>query len=941
MLNATLQCHLNTFNTPIAHDMKRNLYVDNIISGCDTEEQVIHYYKEARAIMNQAKFNLRSWASNSHQLQSLAQSEGTADKDPAVSLLGLLWSTPTDTITFPPKQFLISTEEHSVTKRIVLQMASKIYDPLGYLSPITIRARILIQELWQSGVDWDEPIHQNHQKTWIQIATDLQETSNLTVQRCYFIQTSNEPAELHVFSDASMKAYGAVAFLRTGNKTSFVLARSRVVPLKGHTLPRLELMGAVIASPLAHFIVSTLQYTSLQTTSVTLWSDSQIVLHWLHSSKRLKQFISNRVQELNDTFPDIPWCYCPTDHNPADLLTRGLTTGQLASSQLWQHGPQWLTNKTQQPVWNHSEILHLQVEEGTVEDPFEDNPLTMATQGIHNIIQISNYSTLHRLLRVSGYVLRFIHNTKQGTSRKTGPLSTNEINRSLSLWIHSCQQTSFSKEIHSLQSQTKKKRLPLVRQLRLFLDTLGYIRCGGRIHNAPVEEDTKFPFLLPRKHHLTKLIVFSVHIQQLHAGVNSTVTALRQRYWIPSARQLVRGLLHKCVPCRKTIGKPYPIPESPPLPHARTKDGKPFEVTGVDFTGALYVREHGTEIKAYICLFTCGLSRAVHLEVVKDLSVDTFLQAFRRFVARKSLPQLLLSDNASTYVSAAKELEQLFTSNQLEESLSVSGVQWKFIPKRAPWYGGFRERLIGMTKNVMKKVLGRSFISFEALQTLAVEIEAVLNDRPLTYLSADVNDPDPLTPSHLLYGRRIVSLPHAIVEDGEINDPTFLTSSILQEKAKRQVQILQHFQQRWKREYLTSLRDTHRGTDPCKLTIKVGDIVLVHDDVPRSRWQLAVIEELIEGLDGGIRAAKIRTTTGRTNRPVAKLFPLEVNAMSQANATTGSEANAQPSNNALDGSVTTSNTVGNRFTRNAAIRARNRIKGWTDLLSVAPEDADN
>ena len=144
---------------------------------------------------------------------------------------------------------------------------------------------------------------------------------------------------------------------------------------------------------------------------------------------------------------------------------------------------------------------------------------------------------------------------------------------------------------------------------------------------------------------------------------------------------------------------------------------------------------------------------------MRDLSVDTFMQAFRRFAARKSLPRLLISDNASTYVSAAKELEQLFSSDKLEESLRTRGVQWKFIPKRAPWYGGFWERLIGMTKNVLKKVLGRSFITFEALQTLAVEIEGTLNDRPLTYLSADISDPNPLTPSHLLYGRRIMSLP--------------------------------------------------------------------------------------------------------------------------------------------------------------------------------------
>lgn len=319
-----------------------------------------------------------------------------------------------------------------------------------------------------------------------------------------------------------------------------------------------------------------------------------------------------------------------------------------------------------------------------------------------------------------------------------------------------------------------------------------------------MKADTKFPYLLPKSHHLTNLIVYAVHAQ-LHAGVNSTVTAIRQQYWIPSARQLVRQFLRKCVPCRKTSGKAYPIPESPPLPKARTTEGKPFEVTGVDFTGALYTRDHGTESKAYLCLFTCGLSRAVHLEVVQDLSVETFLRAFQRFAARKSLPRLLLSDNASTFESAAEELRKLMNSKELAETLNTRGVKWNFIPKRAPWYGGFWERMIGMTKSILKKVLGRSFITLEALQTLVVEIEAVLNDRPLTYQSADILDPEPLTPSHLLYGRRITTLPYIPTEDDELTDPTYTTGTMLRNKAQRQEQLLQHFQTHWRREYLTAL----------------------------------------------------------------------------------------------------------------------------------------
>ena len=160
------------------------------------------------------------------------------------------------------------------------------------------------------------------------------------------------------------------------------------------------------------------------------------------------------------------------------------------------------------------------------------------------------------------------------------------------------------------------------------------------------------------------------------------------------------------------------------------RDAPPFTVTGIDFTGALYVQEHNRESKVYICLYTCATSRAIHLEVVNDLSVDMFLLSFRRFASRRALPSIVVSDNASTYQSVAEELQQLFRSKELTEHLSKHGVQWRFIPKRAPWYGGWWKRLIGLTKSTLKKVLGRAHISLTTLQTLVVEVEAVLNDCP-------------------------------------------------------------------------------------------------------------------------------------------------------------------------------------------------------------------
>jgi len=184
--------------------------------------------------------------------------------------------------------------------------------------------------------------------------------------------------------------------------------------------------------------------------------------------------------------------------------------------------------------------------------------------------------------------------------------------------------------------------------------------------------------------------------------------------------------------CRKVAGKPFPVPDPPPLPQARVQDGPPFSVTGIDFTGAMYVKNEGSvgEYKVYVCLFTCASTRAIHLEVVTDLTEMTFLQVFRRFAACRSLPHLIISDNASTYTSAAKKLSKLFQSSTLKSALMHRGTVWKFIPKRAPWYGGFWERLIGVVKVSLKKTLGRAYVTLPVLQTTIVEVEAVINDRP-------------------------------------------------------------------------------------------------------------------------------------------------------------------------------------------------------------------
>jgi len=277
----------------------------------------------------QCSFQLAFLGSNSPKLQSRAESDGVLDTGTTVNLLGLKWNTCTDTLSLSQCQITSNTV---MTKRTVLQTASKQYDPLGWLAPIVIRAKLLIQELWRKQVNWDDPFDNGFNNRWFKVATDIEQAASMVMACRYSVMSSNKSVFLHVFADAS--TYGAVAYLQNAENVDFVMAKSRVSPLKITTLPRLELRAAVIAAQLAEFVQSTFQH-HFNNIDIKLWSDSQITLHWIFSKKQLKPFIANRVREICSLFPNSVWGYCHTEDNAADLLTQGLTPNQLHLSTSW------------------------------------------------------------------------------------------------------------------------------------------------------------------------------------------------------------------------------------------------------------------------------------------------------------------------------------------------------------------------------------------------------------------------------------------------------------------------------------------------------------------------------------------------------------------------------------------------------------------------------
>jgi len=666
---------------------------------------------------------------------------------------------------------------------------------------------------------------------------------------------------------------------------------------------------------------------------MVLWSDSQVVLHWIHSARKLPTFVVNRVKYIKETnFSDVK--YCPTGDNPADLLTRGISTAELISSELWMNGPPWLTTGDWPICHLHDEkILSCQSESINDEHHSHVNSThcdNTEKQGISCVIDIKRFSKLEKLLRVTAYVLRFIKTTKKQMFETKAFISVPELNEARKLWIKSTQREVYSQELQHLQNKTKGKAC-LVRQLKLFTDDQGLIRCGGRLHNASVKYETKHPILLPKKHHFTRLVVTWAHKLVLHAGQETTVSFVRDMFWIPQIRQIVKSVIRSCVPCRKVNGKSYKTPETPPLPKCRLEEAPPFTVTGVDFTGALHYKNADNTIsKAYICLFTCGVTRAIHLEVVMNMTTLSFLHAFRRFTARRSLPSHMISDNGTTFIKAAEEIKTICEDSQLHDYLAGRNVQWTFIPKRAPWFGGFYERMVGVTKTVLKKILGKRMLSWDELNTIVVETEAVVNDRPITYAAAYHDELIPLSPSMLLHGRPMSTLPYLDVSKEDLEDTDYGNSeSVLQDRSRKMDELSKELWRRWKEEYLPTLREFHinnanRQKGGTTNTIKEGDVVLVHEDNKKKvMWPLAVVTKLKVGNDGLVRSAEIRMKGGTSNRPITKLYPLEI----------CSHNGIQPSDDETQThDQLTVDTKTDRPKRRAADKARSVIKHWSDLL---------
>ncbi|KAJ8041002.1 hypothetical protein HOLleu_15480 [Holothuria leucospilota] len=818
-----------THGEDVTEFIKRNFYVDDGLTSVQDDKSAISLLQRSCKALATRNLRFHKIVSNRKSvLEALPEEDRAEDlrsvnfhreELPCQRSLGMHWHLETDTFTFK-----VNLPDKPISRRGVLSVASSIYDPIGLVSPVSIQGKLILRELMKemegekkTPADiWDRPLPEKCRPKWNKWRDSLHHLENVHVPRCYtppdFGPVSRQ--ELHAFSDASDLAIGAVVYLRQISQlgvvhVSLVIAKARVTPKHAVSIPRLELCAAVLATTLVQTISPELE-GRLEIDNITYYKDSKVVLGYIsNESKRFHVYLANRVHKIRAVSDPNQWQYIPTDQNPADIASRSVPADQLTKT-TWFRGPDFL--------WQAE--------------------LQKAERVILKAVQEEGFSAEISKLRAA-----------KANSEHTKP--------------------------------TIKKGSPLCR-LNPFLDEDGIIKVGGRLGRSDLPFTRRHPILLPKNTHVSRLIVEHFHGKVLHQGRQMTLGAVRSGgFWIIASHCLVRRVIHDCCTCKRLRGIPL-TQQMADLPEDRVGATPPFTNVGIDVFGPWTVlsrktRANSSDAKRWAVIFTCLYSRAVPAEVIESLDTSSFIMALRRFLAIRGPVAKMRSYQGTNFKGAKGELETAslnFDHDHIRKFLSSQDCEWIFNPPHASHFGGVWERQIRTMRQVLSSMflqLGKHHLTHEVLVTFMAEASAIVNSRPITYISTDANDPSPLSPSMLLTQKSLPLRP----PPGE-----FVQQDLFGRKRWRQVQYLaDQFWVRWKKEYLYNLQSRQKWLHP-QPNINEGDVVILKQrHAVRFNWPLARVLKVHKSKDGKVRKVDIvvcaEGTKRHLTRPISELILIE------------------------------------------------------------------
>ena len=911
--------------------IKDLMYMDDLIASESSVEKAVKVALDCIKICRHVNWNLISFQSNS--LEFLRQLPGDNVRKESFQImsneaegfttkvLGCHWNTVEDCFVFELHKNifikLVTEFKHHPTKRDQSSTLARIYDVMGLIAHFMIRGKILLQRSWKTKTNWDDPIAEEIQQEWCNWLDGIEEIAKLKIPRRFSSLNSLNEAEklqLHIFCDAGVEAFGCVAYWIIHHhgkvESSMIMAKAKVTPLRHQTkteikgIPRLELYAALIAVRLGEKITKFTQDLEYER---FFWSDSEIVLRWiLNPEARLLNYAIGPVIEIIELSKRSEWKYVPTAQNPADLCTKFRKFDFGDSSSEWFVGPEFLKNSFESWPQMPEKLL---VDEVVLANNIYLEKLNYSTHQLPPVgCPVMNdsfiddlspsirakWSKLRRAVarRIKLYWDVFIplvknkqfNNVKlrmelKEIYKRFSRLTITDLERADHFIFRKVQRESYAAEYEQF-SRGKSVPNKEFMQLSVFMDTQGIMRINARTHLNRKNYPQPFVPVLPKKNALVSIFVMHFHEKFNHIAVESQIAAIRTQGWIPQIRQLMRTVKAHCNECILREALPCD-PEIGPLPEYRINpDLEPFEVTGVDLLGPIVTIQYGRSKKVWIMIFTCALTRFVHLHVVDSLESIKVLEAIVMFNAAHGPVRKFISDNGTNFVGAAKIIEEDYKNSiiffmQLPEELGQElaekyNIEWCFIPPGSPWFGGFYERLVREVKRSLGDTLTNRRLTKTELNIAISETAHRLNLRPLTHTPIGSEDDTVLTPHHLakhrpgwpllpgLHNGKYVEVDErSIYRKGRV-----LADELMRKFIAYYLPVLTK-KVKWLKE-----------TDP----LQVGDLVLmIEPNMTRKEWPRGKIIKLFYGKDNVPRVADVLKANGKIKRrPVRKLARINI-----------------------------------------------------------------
>ncbi|CAG2254433.1 unnamed protein product [Mytilus edulis] len=669
-----------------------HFYVDDCLKSVPSEQQAIKLATDLQSMLKMGGFRLTKWLSNKRNvLNAIPESErassvvslGPSDMLPSDKALGVIWDVNEDKI-----KFKVKLSDKPLTRRGILSVVSSIFDPLGLVSPVTLRAKAIVQHLCKEKFGWDEQIPQEYHDKWKSWVKNLPCLENLSVNRCFLPRDVQhvKNVQLHIFSDGSELGYGACAYLRVVDENdrttcSLMMGKARLAPIKQVSIPRLELSGAVTACRLYEILSDELE---LKINKVTFWTDSTIVLGYIrNTSRRFKTFVANRLSVIQNTTSLDQWRHVDSKQNPADIASRGIDACDRKNLDIWLNGPKFLHKNSEH--WPRNVLdEELGISETDTEIKKEIAVHATTTNAIDNLL--GYFSDWIKLRRAIAWFRRFkiyCRNRYLGHHLpcNNGNLNVTELREATDEILAHVQMSYFSDEITNLKKAKPVKKGSRIASLNPVLVN-ELIRSKGRLNY----DLSTCPVILPNKHHVTTLIIRYYHETTGHVGKQQVLAASREKYWILKGSSAVKTVIDRCVPCKRQHGPFCKQQMAPLLEEQMTADKPPFTFVGVDYFGPLNVKLGRSVVKRYGCLFTCLTTRAVHIEIAHSLNTDSFISAFQRFTSRRGIPEKVYSDNGTNFVGGEIELRkniEQWNKATISNYMLHKDIIWTFNPPYA------------------------------------------------------------------------------------------------------------------------------------------------------------------------------------------------------------------------------------------------------------------